>query len=88
MVSYNIIVTTIPVFKMLFSVLSSVGICVEALCSPTSLQPLEVVVSCLRSIHTLLDDQWPRSKLGSDPLLTVELLNVLHRSECRGDYRG
>ena len=34
---------------------------------------------CLKAIYTLLDDPWPHSKLGADPSLAIELLNVLHR---------
>ncbi|KAK2175422.1 hypothetical protein NP493_734g02011 [Ridgeia piscesae] len=55
------------------------GICVEAMCSPTSVQPLQTIMLCLKSIYTLLDDPWPRSRLGVDSALSIELLNVLHR---------
>ena len=55
------------------------GICVEALCSPTSIQPLDTVQMCLKAVYTLLDDPWPRSCIGTDQSLAVELLNVLHR---------
>ena len=55
------------------------GICVEALCSPTSIQPLATVNQCLKAIYCLLDDPWPREKLGSEQALAIELLNVLHR---------
>ena len=55
------------------------GICVEALCSPTSIQPLETVNLCLHAIFTLLDEPWPRAKIGHDRSLAIELLNVLHR---------
>ncbi len=56
------------------------GVCVEALCSPTSIQPIDTVVLCLKAIYTLLDDPWPRSRIGTDQSLAIELLNVLHRS--------
>lgn len=52
----------------------------EAMCSPTSVQPLETVLQCLRALKTLLDDAWPREQLGSNQALCIELLNVLHRS--------
>ena len=55
------------------------GIAMEAMCSPTSIQPLENVMKCLKAIYTLLDDSWPRRKLGSDKALGIELLNVMHR---------
>ena len=51
----------------------------EALCSPTSIQPLATVNQCLKAIYCLLDDPWPREKLGSEQALAIELLNVLHR---------
>lgn len=56
------------------------GNCVEALCSPTSFQTLETVLLCQKAIQALLDDPWPRSRIGTDQSLAVELLNVLHRS--------
>lgn len=56
------------------------GICIEAMCSPTSVQPLETVLQCLRALSTLLGDPWPREQLGKNSSLCVELLNVLHRS--------
>ena len=51
----------------------------EALCSPTSVQPLETVTLCLRSVYTLTNDPWPRRQLGSNPALCIELVNILHR---------
>ena len=51
----------------------------EAMCSPTSVQPLETVVQCLKALRTLLDDAWPRRQLGNNKSLCIELLNVLHR---------
>ena len=55
------------------------GICVEALCSPTSTQNIETVNLCLKSVYTLLDDPWPRNRIGLDHSLGIELLNVMHR---------
>lgn len=55
------------------------GICLEALCSPRSMEPLDTVVTCLHSLHTLLDSTWSRSVLGQDTQLCIELCNVLHR---------
>jgi hypothetical protein len=56
-----------------------IGICIEALCNPTSVQPVETVNLCLKALSTLLDDPWTRMRLGSDDTLAIELLNVLHR---------
>ncbi|MGH0172346.1 UNVERIFIED_CONTAM: hypothetical protein FKN15_063175 [Acipenser sinensis] len=55
------------------------GICVEFLCSPRSDAPMESIPACLQSLQSLLDVPWPRSKIGNDQALSVELLNVLHR---------
>ncbi len=62
------------------------GICVEALCSPTSTQNIETVNLCLKSIYTLLDDPWPRSRIGQDNSLGIELLNVMHRSASTNNF--
>ncbi|XP_077993059.1 HEAT repeat-containing protein 5B-like [Glandiceps talaboti] len=55
------------------------GICIEALCNPRSSEPLETITKCLKALYVLLDSPLPRSKLGSDQILAIELLNVLHR---------
>ncbi|XP_061467576.1 HEAT repeat-containing protein 5A isoform X2 [Rhineura floridana] len=55
------------------------GICVEFLCSPRSDATMENITACLHTLQVLLDVPWPRSKIGSDQELSVELLNVLHR---------
>jgi len=53
----------------------------EAMCNPTtSVQPSDTVSMCLKALVTLLDDAWTRTRLASDAQLTIELLNVLHRS--------
>nr|XP_033808052.1 HEAT repeat-containing protein 5A isoform X2 [Geotrypetes seraphini] len=55
------------------------GISVEFLCCPRPDAPLESITACLYALQALLDVPWPRSKIGGDQDLTVELLNVLHR---------
>nr|XP_056706825.1 HEAT repeat-containing protein 5A [Euleptes europaea] len=55
------------------------GISVEFLCSPRSDAAMENITACLHALHVLLDVPWPRSKIGGDQELSVELLNVLHR---------
>ncbi|XP_067013409.1 HEAT repeat-containing protein 5B [Anabrus simplex] len=55
------------------------GICMEALCSPRSSEPLESVLTCLQALYTLLDSPWPRQVLMADRSLAIELCNVLHR---------
>lgn len=51
----------------------------EALCSPRATEPLECVIVCLQALFKLLESPWARSNIGNDPLLSVELCNVLHR---------
>ncbi|XP_029807152.1 HEAT repeat-containing protein 5A isoform X8 [Suricata suricatta] len=55
------------------------GISVEFLCSLRSDATLENIMACLHALQALLDVPWPRSKIGSDQDLGIELLNVLHR---------
>ncbi|XP_073980275.1 HEAT repeat-containing protein 5B isoform X3 [Rhodnius prolixus] len=55
------------------------GICMEALCSPRMVEPLESVVTCLQALFTLLDSELPRQLLMEDKSLGIELCNVLHR---------
>lgn len=55
------------------------GICMEALCSPRSSEPIESVLTCLQALYTLLDSAWPREILMGDRSLGIELCNVLHR---------
>ncbi|KAL0968979.1 hypothetical protein UPYG_G00220780 [Umbra pygmaea] len=55
------------------------GISVEFLCSPHSHDQMENISSCLRALQALLHVSWPRSKVGNDQALSVELLSVLHR---------
>ncbi|TSW08333.1 HEAT repeat-containing protein 5A [Bagarius yarrelli] len=55
------------------------GISVEFLCLPHSQNQTENIISCLYALQALLEVPWPRSKVGTDQALSVELLNVLHR---------
>ncbi|XP_042320721.1 HEAT repeat-containing protein 5A isoform X3 [Sceloporus undulatus] len=55
------------------------GISVEFLCSPRSDAAMENITACLHALQAIFDVPWPRSKIGSDQELSVELLNVLHR---------
>lgn len=55
------------------------GISVEFLCSLRSDASLESITACLHALQALLDVPWPRSRIGSDQDLGIELLNVLHR---------
>ncbi|XP_062946324.1 HEAT repeat-containing protein 5A isoform X3 [Cynocephalus volans] len=55
------------------------GISVEFLCSLRSDATMESITACLHALQALLDVPLPRSKIGSDQDLGIELLNVLHR---------
>ncbi|XP_074852994.1 HEAT repeat-containing protein 5A isoform X3 [Carettochelys insculpta] len=55
------------------------GISVEFLCSPRSDAAMENITACLHALEAFLDVPWPRSKIGGDQELGVELLNILHR---------
>lgn len=55
------------------------GICMEALCSPRSIEPLESIITCLKALHTLLDSIYARELILVDNSLGIELCNVLHR---------
>uniref|UniRef100_A0A8C7DR91 HEAT repeat-containing protein 5A n=1 Tax=Oncorhynchus kisutch TaxID=8019 RepID=A0A8C7DR91_ONCKI len=55
------------------------SISVEFLCSPHSHDQMENISSCLQALQALLEVSWPRSKVGNDQVLSVELLSVLHR---------
>ncbi|NXX85392.1 HTR5A protein, partial [Urocolius indicus] len=55
------------------------GISVEFLCSPRSDAARENIIVCLHALQALFDVPWPRSKIGGNQELGVELLNVLHR---------
>ncbi|XP_053922751.1 HEAT repeat-containing protein 5A isoform X1 [Cuculus canorus] len=55
------------------------GISVEFLCSPRLDAAMENIIACLRALQALFSVPWPRSKIGGDQELGVELLNVLHR---------
>ncbi|NXP44637.1 HTR5A protein, partial [Heliornis fulica] len=55
------------------------GISVEFLCSPRSDTAMENIIACLRALQALFNVPWPRSKIGGDQVLGVEMLNVLHR---------
>lgn len=55
------------------------GICMEALCSPRSVEPIESIITCLQALHTLLYSNLAKELVMVDKTLSVELCNVLHR---------
>uniref|UniRef100_H2Y0W9 HEAT repeat-containing protein 5B n=1 Tax=Ciona intestinalis TaxID=7719 RepID=H2Y0W9_CIOIN len=57
----------------------ALGVCVEALCSPRTSDSISVILSCLSTLDSLFSSEWTRKKINEDHLISVELLNVLHR---------
>lgn len=55
------------------------GICLEALCTPKSTDPLSNVVICLKSLQTLLKHKVLLSLMTQDKKLIIELCSILHR---------
>lgn len=55
------------------------GICMEALSSNTIVMSEHKVNSCLKAMYALLNPSWPSKAMGEDPVLSRELLNVMHR---------
>ncbi|KAJ8308625.1 hypothetical protein KUTeg_013499 [Tegillarca granosa] len=55
------------------------GICMEALSNLTSVLSNHTVDECLKALYALLDSEWPSGQIGQDPVLSRELLNVMHR---------
>lgn len=54
--------------------LFSTGISVEFLCSLRSDATMESITACLHALQALLDVPWPRSKIGSDQVISYFLL--------------
>ncbi|XP_053553906.1 HEAT repeat-containing protein 5A [Bombina bombina] len=55
------------------------GISVEFLCCPPADAPMNSITVCLRALKSLLIGVWPRTHIGADQNLAVELVSVLHR---------
>ncbi|KAM4691047.1 HEAT repeat-containing protein 5A [Rhinophrynus dorsalis] len=55
------------------------GISVEFLCCPPVDAPMERITACLRALRALLGGVWPRTHIGADQDLAIELVTVLHR---------
>ena len=51
----------------------------EALCSPRISDSTDTILSCLRSLDSLLSLPWTRKQVANDPIVGIEILNVLHR---------
>ena len=55
------------------------GLAVQALCTPATLDHPLTVLSCLHGLRRLLRSEYSRGELGADCQLAIEMLNVLHR---------
>ncbi|XP_078516049.1 HEAT repeat-containing protein 5B [Lissotriton helveticus] len=55
------------------------GVSIQFFCSPRPEEPIEHVTACLQALDTLLDSPYARAHIAEDYLVSVELLNVLHR---------
>ncbi|XP_048732913.2 HEAT repeat-containing protein 5B-like isoform X6 [Ostrea edulis] len=55
------------------------GICVEALSNPQTVLSTHAVNGILKAIAAVLSSDWPKQQIGADPILSKEVLNVMHR---------
>lgn len=55
------------------------GICVEALSNPQTVLTTHAVNGILKALSAVLTSEWPKQQIGVDPILSKEVLNVMHR---------
>ncbi|XP_053331518.1 HEAT repeat-containing protein 5A [Spea bombifrons] len=55
------------------------GICVDFLCCPPADAPMDRITACLRALKALLGVAWPKTQIGANQELSIELVSVLHR---------
>lgn len=55
------------------------GLAVQTLCTPASLDSPPTLLHCLKALNRLLDDKYAQDQLNSDPKLAIEILHLLHR---------
>lgn len=65
--------------------LFSTGISVEFLCSLRSDATMESITACLHALQALLDVPWPRSKIGSDQVISYFFVRLLWFSRNRNN---
>ncbi len=56
-----------------------IGICMESLCNSRTVCPIDNIITCLRTLHSLLYLPYPRQLLTANAKLPVEVCNVMHR---------
>ena len=55
------------------------GLAVQSICTPATLDRPHVLLNCLRALRKLLSSHVAQDVLSSDARLSIEILNVLHR---------
>ena len=55
------------------------GLAIQALCTPATLDCPQVALHCLQSLKRLLGARYAQAGLTSDPQLSIEVIGVLHR---------
>ena len=55
------------------------GLAVQTLCAPTTLDSAHTLLHCLRSLQRVLEAEFAGSEVGSDVRLAIEILHLLHR---------
>lgn len=65
--------------KLKTSLIVFSGICVEALSNPQTVLTTHAVNGILKALCAVLTSEWPKQQIGVDPILSKEVLNVMHR---------
>ena len=55
------------------------GLAVQTLCTPASLDAPATLLHCLKALHRLVEADYVRNEINSDPKLAIEILHLLHR---------
>ena len=55
------------------------GLAVQTLCTPATLDSLPTLLHCLKTLHRLLESDFVQNEIGSDSKLTTEILHLVHR---------
>lgn len=64
--------------KLKISLIVFSGICVEALSNPQTVLTTHAVNGILKALSAVLTSEWPKQQIGVDPILSKEVLNVMH----------
>ena len=55
------------------------GLAVQTLCAPATLDSFPTLLHCLRTLHRLLEADFVQSEISSDSKLATEILHLVHR---------